>query len=546
MAIALAYFSSAGGLAAAEPALPQSNPASNSSVSVPETPPPAATATSNASTEGSIFIREYRVQGARRLSKVEVERAVYPYLGPARTAQDVEQARAALEQAYKDKGFQAASVQIPSQQARKGIVFLHVSEGVVGRLRVNGSRYFSLSQIKKNAPSLAEGRVVDFNAVTHDIVGLNQLPDRQVAPALRVGVEPGTVDIDLNVKDTFPLHGSVELNNRYSAATSELRLNGSVNYANLWQLGHTIGFSFQLSPLDLSEVEVFSAYYLARIPRVPWFSLLLSGTKQDSNVNTLGGIGVVGKGEIVSARGILTLPMAPGFFHSITFGLDYKHFDQNINLSNASLLTPVTYYPLSVAYGATWAGKNQTTELNASFVYHLRGLGSDEAEFDFNRFKAGGSFFYFRGDLAHTHDLPARFEAFGKLQGQAADQPLLNSEQYSGGGLATVRGYLESEVLGDNAVFATVELRSPSFISDGKDKKDEWRVYAFAEAGIASLNEPLPQQDAHFGLGSIGLGTRLRLFQHLNGSLDLGLPLVSQVQTTAWDPRLTFRVWGDF
>ncbi|MGI8437138.1 MAG: hypothetical protein ACR2NX_09580 [Chthoniobacterales bacterium] len=71
-----------------------------------------------------------------------------------------------------------------------------------------------------------------------------------------------------------------------------------------------------------------------------------------------------------------------------------------------------------MAYGATWAGKNQTTELNASFVYHLRGLGSDEAEFDFNRFKAGGSFFYFRGDLAHTHDLPAGFEVFGKLQGR--------------------------------------------------------------------------------------------------------------------------------
>ncbi|MGI8437137.1 MAG: POTRA domain-containing protein [Chthoniobacterales bacterium] len=287
---------------------------------MPETPPAVVAAPARAASDRSIFIHEYRVQGAHRLSKAEVERAVYPYLGPARTAQDVEQARAALEQAYKDKGFQAASVQIPSQQARKGIVFLSVSEGIVGRLRVHGSRYFSFSQIKKNAPSLAEGGVVDFNAVTRDIVGLNQLPDRQVAPALRAGVEPGTVDIDLNVKDTFPLHGSVELNNRYSASTTELRLNGSVNYANLWQLGHTVGFSFQISRLDLSEVEVFSAYYLARFPRVPWFSFLLSGTTQDSNVNTLGGIGVVGKGQIVRARGILTLPMAPGFFHSVTFG----------------------------------------------------------------------------------------------------------------------------------------------------------------------------------------------------------------------------------
>ncbi|MGI9087055.1 MAG: ShlB/FhaC/HecB family hemolysin secretion/activation protein [Chthoniobacterales bacterium] len=494
----------------------------------------------------TLFIREYRVQGAHKLGKLEIEQAVYPYLGPGRTEQDVEGARTALEKAYKDKGYQAAGVQIPPQQARHGIVFLRVNEGVVGRLRVTGSRYFSLKQIKRNSPSLSEGRVVDFNAVTKDIVGLNQLPDRQVTPALRAGLEPGTVDIDLNVKDKLPIHGSVELNNRYSADTTELRINGSFSYGNLWQLGHTIGASFQVSPLDLSEVKVFTGYYLARFAGVPWFSLLVSGTKQDSNVNTLGGIGVVGNGEVIGGRAILTLPMGKDFFHSITFGLDYKHFNQDVTLTGSALKTPVTYYPFSIAYGATWVGKSSTTELNASVVYHPRGLGSNEAEFDFNRFRAGGSFFYFRGDLAQTRELPAGLQLFGKLQGQVADQPLLNSEQFSGGGLGTVRGYLESETLGDNAIFASLELRSPSVISRSKDKQNEWRFYGFVEGGAVTLNEPLPQQESGFVLASLGVGTRFRVLQHLNGSLDLGVPLSSQIQTSALDPRLTFRLWGDF
>jgi hemolysin activation/secretion protein len=302
----------------------------------------------------SLFVREYRVRGAHKLTKLEIEEVVYPYVGPARTEQDVEQARAALEKAYKDKGYQAASVQVPPQQARHGVVVLRVNEGVVGRLRVTNSRYFSLNRIKTDAPSLAESSVVDFNAVTRDIVGLNQLPDRQVTPALRAGVEPGTVDIDLNVKDKLPLHGSVELNNRYSADTTHLRLNGSFSYGNLWQLAHSLGFSFQVSPVDFSEVKVFSGYYLARFPRLPWFSLLVSGTKQDSDVNTLGGIGVVGKGEVLGVRGIFTLPQGKDFYHSITFGSDYKHFDQNVTVTDAALKTPVTYYPFSIAYGATW------------------------------------------------------------------------------------------------------------------------------------------------------------------------------------------------
>lgn len=508
--------------------------------------PPAPQSRPASQTQSSLFIREYRVQGAKRLGRLEVEQAVYPFLGPARTEQDVEEARAALEKAYKDKGFQAAAVQVPVQQARNGVVVLRVTEGTVGRLRVTGSRYFSLDKITRNAPSLAEGKVVDFNAVTRDIVGLNQLPDRQVTPALRAGLEPGTVDIDLAVKDKLPLHGSLELNNRYSADTTPLRLNGALSYSNLWQLGHTIGFSFQLSPIDLSEVKVYSGYYLVRFPALSWLTLLVQGTKQDSNVNTLGGIGVAGNGEIIGARAVVALPLGKAFYHSLTFGLDYKHFIQDVTLTGESLGTPVTYYPLSLAYGATWAGRVSTTEVNAGVIFNPRGLGSDEAEFDFNRFKASGNFFYFRGDIAHTRELPAGWQLFAKLQGQAANQPLVNSEQYSGGGLATVRGYLESEVLGDSAVFASLELRSPSFLARGKERGDEWRVYAFVEGGFATLNDPLPEQNADFSLASVGVGSRLHMLQHLNGSLDFGVPLVSQLQTSALDLLLTFRLWADF
>ena len=113
-----------------------------------------------------IYIQEYRVQGAHLLTKLEVEEAVYPYLGPQRTAEDVDQARAALEKAYQAKGFQTVSVQIPPQQVKGGVVILQVIEGKVGRLRVRGARYFSPDQIKKAAPSLAEGTVPDFNKVS--------------------------------------------------------------------------------------------------------------------------------------------------------------------------------------------------------------------------------------------------------------------------------------------------------------------------------------------------------------------------------------------
>lgn len=497
--------------------------------------------------ERHFYVKEYRVKGGGHLlPRVEVEAAVYPYLGPYRTTADVERARGALEQAYRNKGCQTVSVQIPQQQVQSGVIVLEVMRGQVSRLRVHGSRYFSIDQIKREAPSLQEGQSPNFSQVTHDLLVLNEIPDRQVTPSLRPGETPGTVDVDLNVKDTPPVHGSLEINNRYSADTTPYRVNASVSYDNLWQLEHSIGFSFQLSPEDTNQVRVFSGYYLARIPGVSWLSLMLQGTDQNSNVNTLGGIGVAGKGNVLGGRAVFALPAQKDFYHSLSLGIDYKHYTQDILVAGAGSLTPVTYYPLSAAYSGTWSAKGYETNLNGSVNLSLRGTGSNEAEFELNRHGASGDFIYFRGDLSHTRDLPGGFQVFVKAQGQAADEPLVNSEQFSGGGLGTVRGYLESEELGDDGIFGSAEMRSPSLGELLGKTVDEWRFYLFGEGGLLTINDPLPEQEAKMKLASVGVGSRFKLINHLNGSLDVGLPLDKGPQTNAYEALLTFRLWADF
>jgi len=387
-----------------------------------DSPASAAAATPRAAAQ--LYIQEYRVIGAQHLKQEEVGEVVYPFLGPERTEKDVEDARAALEKAYRDKGFQTVTVEVPAQQARRGIVLLKVVENKVGRLRVRGARYFSLDDIKRKAPSLAEGTVPNFNDVTRDIVALNTLPDRRITPSLRPGVEPGTVDIDLNVKDSFPLHGSAEINNRASPDTTDLRVNSSLSYNNLWQLGHSVGASFQVSPQDLSQVKVLSGYYIARFPRVDWLSLMATATTQDSNVSTLGGLAVAGRGDIIGGRALITLPPRRDFYHSLSFGMDYKHFQQQVNLGTGEPTeTPVTYYPMNLTYSAGWTGKKATTELNAGITFHTRGLGEDRTKFDNSRFRADSNFFYLRGDLSHTHELPGGLQAYARVQGQLADQP---------------------------------------------------------------------------------------------------------------------------
>ena len=293
-----------------------------------ETSSPAASSEQSAK---PLDILEYRVDGADLLSQSEVEAAVYPHLGPGKTPAEVEAARAALEKAYFAKGYQTVAVSIPPQKVRGGVVLLKVTEGKVGRLRVRGSRYFDLEEIKAATPSLAEGTVPNFEAVSKDIVALNQLPDRRITPALKAGVKPGTVDVDLNVEDELPLHGSLELNNRYSADTTKLRTTGTLRYDNLWQHGHSASLSYQVAPKRKEDGEVYSASYLARFASVPWFSLLGYWVDQDSDVSTLASMNVAGKGQIFGARGLLTLPGESDFFHTLSLGVDRKKFQERVS-----------------------------------------------------------------------------------------------------------------------------------------------------------------------------------------------------------------------
>lgn len=511
-----------------------------------------------AAPEARFDIDEFRVEGADNLPQIEVEAAVYPFLGPNKSAQDVEKARAAVEKAYHDKGLQTVSVGVPQQDAQRGFIVLKVTESRVGRLRVKGSRYFDLKNIKDNAPSLKEGTLPNFQDVTKDIVALNRWADRRITPALRAGVAPGTVDVDLNVEDSYPLHGSVELNNKQSPSTTPLRTSVSMHYDNLWQLGHSMTWTYQVAPMNPKDAMVISGSYLART-EIDWLSVLVYGLVSDSSVATVGGANVVGPGQVVGGRAVLTLPSKGDLFQTLSLGVDYKDFKQSLKLGSDAFDSPVTYVPLVGTYGATWQGEGHLTQLNATITAGLRGIGSSRDEFDAKRFDATASFITLHADISHTQDFAGGFQLYGKLQGQAADQPLVSSEQFSLGGQDTVRGYLESEVLGDYGVAGTLELRTPNLAQYLEQKLpnplgdpikynafDDWRFFAFVDGANARIHEPLTEQQSHFDLASYGVGMRMKTLRYLNSMVFVGVPLTSQQVTVANHPRFSFRVWGEF
>jgi len=145
--------------AAAEPPQPQGTaPAKSTPEAGAESTPP-----STPSSEPKFDLEAYDVDGNTLLDTPTIEAAVYPFLGPDRTRDDVGAARDALQKAYQSRGYQSVVVEVPQQNARTGIVRFHIVEAPVGRLRVVDSQYHLPSRIKEQVPSLREGRVPNFS-----------------------------------------------------------------------------------------------------------------------------------------------------------------------------------------------------------------------------------------------------------------------------------------------------------------------------------------------------------------------------------------------
>jgi hemolysin activation/secretion protein len=516
------------------------------SAALADTPPEPEKAAAPAAPEQRFEIDELRIIGNTVLTEAEIDQAIYEFVGPNKTIKDVEKARAALEAAYAAKGYPTVSAEIPVQRVENGVVLLKVTERTVGRLAVRGSRYFDLGQIKERAPALAEGKIPNIKEVRRNIIALNQLPDRTVTPALRAGAAPDTVDVDLNVEDHFPGHATLEVNNRYTQDTTHLRLSGSLSYDNLWQRGDSASIAYQVAPENTADASVLSASYVFHVPETD-LSLLASYLHSDSNVSTLGSTNVIGKGDIVGLRVVVPLGYDEGFVHTLSVGADYKHFINDTALGASKSSAPVTYYPFTLSYQATWSDLLSETNLIASAVFAVGSLGSNQAQFDISRHDAMPGFGYVRGDISRRQTLPYDAQLYAHAEFFLAPDPLIPNEQFSLGGLDTVRGYLESEALGDYGAALQTELRSPSLTDYiGESPIDSLRALTFFDVGATSIHDPLPQQRSSYTLASTGVGVRIGMFGYLNGELIAAFPLQATTATGAGKSRILFRAYSQF
>ena len=492
----------------------------------------------------------YLIEGNTLMTDETLQELLDPFIGSEMTAATVEKARDALEQKYHEAGYPTVLVNIPEQTVEDGYVRLAVVESRIRRVRITGNRYFTMKKIREDLPSLAPGSVLYLPELQEELNRLNRSRDLKVAPVLMAGKSPGTTDVELKVKDRLPLHGSLDLSNRASHNTSSLRLNAMIRYENLWQKSHSASFQYQTAPEKPREVQVAAGSYILPSPLDRDDLLVFYSVLSDSETSFGEGFQVTGKGNIYGVRYVRSLPSYEDYSHNLTFGLDYKDFDEALRdySSDTNLKTPITYLPLSFSYTGSLPDSSGLTQFSAGLNLAFRSLVTDMREFETKRFGARGNYLYATLGIERRQKLPAGFGIYVKADGQLASQPLVSNEQFTAGGMQSVRGYKESEESGDNGLHATVEAMLPGLGSlfQIESKYLSGTPFLFYDYAHLKSKSPLPGQDPSQTIQGAGFGMRGTIYEKLSYDLSFGVALTATTQTDSGAQRGHFVVKYEF
>jgi len=207
------------------------------------------------STPMTFEVNDYRVEGNTLLPTNTVAKVFEGYHGKKVSVDQIREAVSSLVLAYRARGYVTVGVSLPPQQITNGVVRVNVVEGKLSDIRVSGNHYFSSNNVMRALPGLRTNLILNGKMFQAELDRANANRDRQIYPEIQPGPEPGTSALVLGVKDRFPLHGKVELNNQSTPGTPDLRVNTSIAYQNLWQREHSIGVQYGFTPQDFKETN---------------------------------------------------------------------------------------------------------------------------------------------------------------------------------------------------------------------------------------------------------------------------------------------------
>jgi hemolysin activation/secretion protein len=191
-----------------------------------------------------VLVRDIMVTGNTVFSDAEIHEVTDPYKNRALMTEDLERLRLALTLMYINKGYLTSGAIIPDQDVAAGVIAVHIIEGRLTDIRVDGNRWFRTGYLRDRI-ELGSQTPVRLEPLQEQLQILQQ--DRRIErinAELKPGDEAGQSTLNVRVQDKQPFHAIMEVNNYQTPLVGEIRGMGTLVHDNLTGNGDPLSISY--------------------------------------------------------------------------------------------------------------------------------------------------------------------------------------------------------------------------------------------------------------------------------------------------------------
>ena len=479
-----------------------------------------------------VYVENIVISPSSILTEEELKDIIDDYTQTNLTFEQLQEIVNRINKLYLDKGFVTARAYIPEQTIENETVKIELLEGRVGDITITGNKWTRTKYIKDRI-NAKEDSIFNVIELEQDMTLFNRYNDGVALTGnLNRGAKKlGTTDIELEVHEKSPFHLTALMDNAGRETIGKYRL----------------GLMFQDDSLFGMRDKLTIGAYATRYSVTPFADYNIPVNKKDGRL-----------GFSFSSSN-----------SNIGYG-DYKIFNIKSRSQNYSIYfnQPIIRKPyMELSSITSLEYKKATTNFDGEDLYTDK-IPSAKTGLNF-RYDTKRGIWYLNQSVAYAAPLFQKDINYVKIEGGAlrlhdlghgvvaqlrANYQVIPkdivpyADQFTIGGLATVRGYSEGLLIGRSGYVISGELLFPLAPRTRVDKKtnetknfignylkgfvfcDHGMVFPYKGDGLGS--EGYNKDDV---LLSIGLGTRINLPGDLSLRLSWGFPLMrNKFEESTW------------
>ena len=473
----------------------------------------------------SAILRGFRLVGNTVFPDDQLGQIVAPYIGRPMSDPLIEEIRRALTLYYIDHGYINSGAVLEDQPVAEGVVTYRLVEGVLSQVNLTGNHWLRNQYVLDR---ILFGSSVPLNVLTlkNDLELLRKNENIKALHAqLSPGQFPGDSILDVSLEEDNALHAELRIDNYRSPSIGAERLSLFLSHTNITGNADLLILDYGITrngfeDIKFSDDDNLTLSYVLPISAQNT-TLSLRYSRSDTSVIEEPFQSLDLESELQEVMIKVRHPLYSDLNTEFAVAVSGEKRENETFLQGTAF---------SFSPGAQ-NGESDVTVLSMSFEWVTRNPNRAFACVFTTRFgidaldatigsPADGQFVSWLTYLQYIQKLgDTNNQAVFRFSSQVTDSNLLSLEQFAVGGVHSVRGYRENQVVRDNGLALSGEIRIP-LVHDANGQA-VLSLVPFIDFGYAwDENDRTDSTD----IASAGVGILLHLSDKLNAEFYWGHP----------------------